>query len=365
MGYRPVFPSGLQIRPSLDLTLSLGYIFAVMENLLPIVSTERCRIYRLAPNSNGAGRIARIIATTPESRAIMNDPFLTGVRYTEALESAVAEILSTARNELCEGFSERSTCVLHILRGGLNFGLRTALYRSFSWSDHASAFISSQRARTEANPEEWHITESSYKNIALPKNAAIVFGDVVATGTSLKHGLEQLILAADHQNSDISTLLFFTIGSEQSERILEEADRLCRERFPAFRGSTVVYLEGRFDVPGPDSKLSIRLTGTDLVRSNSVLAPEFIESQYECPSYPLERCTIYDAGSRAFWLHEYIEDLLDYWQQTAKLAERGVTFQDLLKERFPELDPGRFGRIDLAELCRGQVNRCERLLDIS
>jgi len=73
-------------------------------------------------------------------------------------------------------------------------------------------------------------------------------------------------------------------------------------------------LEGCFDVPTPESRLTIRFTGTDLLRGGeSVIAPDFLESQYENPAYPIERCTIYDAGSRAFWVREYAEDVRSYW----------------------------------------------------
>ena len=68
------------------------------------------------------------------------------------------------------------------------------------------------------------------------------------------------------------------------------------------------------------------------------MAPEFIESQYEDPSYPLERCTIYDAGSRAFWVREYANDVLNYWKQVLDLAASGISFLEYLEQRFPELD---------------------------
>lgn len=88
-----------------------------------------------------------------------------------------------------------------------------------------------------------------------------------------------------------------------------------------------------------------------MVRGGSLMAPEFVQSQYEKPTYPLERCTIYDAGSRAFWIPEYLEDVVDYWKQTLELANKGTTFQALLAERFPELDASKFGNVDLKDLC--------------
>jgi hypothetical protein len=85
------------------------------------------------------------------------------------------------------------------------------------------------------------------------------------------------------------------------------------------------------------------------------MAPEFIESQYEDPAYPIERCIIYDAGSRAFWTREYIEDVVGYWKQNLDLAERGMSFEELVRERMPVLDASRFGSVDLAALARRQI----------
>ena len=91
------------------------------------------------------------------------------------------------------------------------------------------------------------------------------------------------------------------------------------------------------------------------------MAPEFIESQYEDPSYPLERCTIYDAGSRAFWVREYANDVLNYWKQVLDLAASGVTFLEYLAQRFPELDASRFPNdLSLKELALRQIDRMQQ-----
>ena len=113
-------------------------------------------------------------------------------------------------------------------------------------------------------------------------------------------------------------------------------------------------------MPDLNTRLTIRLTGTDLLRYEALMAPEFVESQYEAPSYPLERCIIYDAGSRAFWIPEYVDDVIDYWRQTLDLAHGAFTFETLLKERFPELDASRFGQVDLQALCVEQIDKMER-----
>jgi len=325
--------------------------------LHPVVQTPQCAIHRISDDT--PSRIDRLVVSTPETRAIANDPMVMGIDYTRRLKNTCARTLSMLKTEGMICLEEHETIVYDILRGGLNFGLREALADAFSWNRHGGSFISAQRARVDDNPEQWHIMESEYSKVYMPKTASIVIGDVVATGTSLEHAMKALVSEAEKQGTALRSIVFFTYGGPRAEEILEAADAMCRERFPSYEGTTLIYLEGRFIVPTEETPLSIKVTGTDLLRTGALMAPEFIDSQYEDPSYPIQRCTIYDAGSRAFWTPEYIADLTEYWGETLALAENGMDYTALLNERFPELDTTRFGTVDLAEICRKQIAQLE------
>ncbi len=307
-------------------------------------------VYRIGTAEPGP---LRLLLSTPETRRICNDPLLAGVAYTAALRRACAAALRAlvAERLLPAPLVEAQTVVLHVLRGGLNFGLREAFADALGWNRHASAFISAQRARRSSDPGQWHITESDYAKVYLPARAAVVFGDVVATGTSLEFALRRLTTAAESSRSGIASLLFFTIGGRRAEEIVSALDRHCRAEFPEYRGATVVYFEGRFTVADSATPVRLKEPGTDLLRLGALLAPEFLEAQYEQPSYPLERCAIYDAGSRAFWLPDYYADLADYWERLGAMATAGLGFRELLAERCPACDPARFGTVDLSALC--------------
>lgn len=322
-------------------------------SLACVSASPALALYRIQPSP-----IEAFIASTPETRSICNDPTVAGVRYTDLLRKACTEVLRALPNDL----REAETVVVNILRGGLNFGLRDALAAAYNWNAHTTSFISAQRARDERDTDAWHITENAYRKVYLPPRASFVIGDVVATGTSLRYGLQELVLAAREQKIDVRSILFFTYGGPQSENILSEIDARCRELFPGYEKTTLIYLEGRFAVAASDTPLHVRLTGTDLLRLGSLMAPEFIESQYENPAYPLERCIIYDAGSRAFWLYEYVEDVIGYWKQNLQFAEQGMTFTELLRERFPQIEPARFGDVDLKQLCLARLADMEKVI---
>ena len=204
--------------------------------------------------------------------------------------------------------------------------------------------------------------ESDYRKVYLPERAQIVFGDVVATGTSLHHALKLIVRSAEETGAQITRFVFFTYGGVRAEEILSDIAALCRERFDSFTGVDLFYLEGRFTVPTPATPLTIKLTGTDLVRYGALMAPEFMDSQYGSPLYPLERCIIYDAGSRAFHPAEYVADVEEYWRTVLKQAQQGRSFRSILAERFPEIDAARFGEVDLREIVLSHLLEIEKIL---
>ena len=324
--------------------------------LKQIAALDNCALYQTEPLV--PSKVQCFIASTPQSRRICNDPSVVGIEYTEALRDACASVLksldaSTALAKL----NEQETTVVHILRGGLNFGLREALGQAFGWNRHVSAFLSAQRKRKADDPEQWEIGERDYKKVYLPETASLVFGDVVATGTSLQYAIDCLVEHLDQSDVTLRSAVFFTIGGPRTEEILANLDNYCRKRFSGYESTAVVYLEGRFLVADNQTPMRVKITGTDLVRRGSLMAPEFIESQKENPAYALERCTIYDAGSRAFWLPEYDEDVREYWQQNLSLAKQGVSYADLLNERFPEVAADLSKDVDLVKLASKQLEK--------
>jgi len=72
-----------------------------------------------------------------------------------------------------------------------------------------------------------------------------------------------------------------------------------------------------------------------LLKYPALLAPEYEISQFESLYPPLERCVIYDVGTRAFQYLEYLEDVKEYW---LSLFESNMTYEEIYHKRFPESD---------------------------
>lgn len=308
----------------------------------------------------GSG-VTEYIVSTPQTREIVNRPELVGCDYTTLLRDGVTAALGSApfQAELA-AIREEEVCVLHCLRGGLNFGLREALARAFGMNRHTSAFLSSQRYRLADG--DWEVREDFYRKLDMSPGTVLFAGDVVATGVTAENGLEVL---RDHLlriGSSLRRLFFVTIGGPRLTRILTQVDGRFRNAFPDFTGSAAIYLEGCFALADRDTPLRIVHPGTDLLRRGALLAPEFAESQGLDPAFPLERCAIYDAGSRAFGIETYLQDVRGYWQAMRGLAEEGVTLAAALEERWPAAERPevcdfgeRLRADDLRELCERRL----------
>lgn len=313
--------------------------------------TDSCAIYQLSQEP------ATYVASTPESRAICNDPLIYGLDYTQRMSLACQRVLEHMKLPL----AENETSVVHLLRGGLNFGLREALGRAYSWNHHSSTFLSAQRKRQSANPEAWEIGESEYQKFAIPPTVSFVFGDVVASGASLRYGVETLLDAVKSRGAKLRSMVFFTIGGPKTEEMFHTLLPRIKAENPDFEGVTIVYLEGRFPVAERETSLRIKVTGTDLLRHGQDLAPEFVESQYDSPMFPVERCTIYDAGSRAFEVKCYLQDVLEYWESVATFHD--LCFTEYLAERCPGLSGERFQVENLSALATTQVEKLKSRLE--
>lgn len=287
-------------------------------------------------------QVKRYVVSTRASRAICNQPEITGVRFTCLMREALVEALSSAPfRETVEKVPERRVCVLSFLRGGLNFDLRGALNLAYGMNDHCSAFMSSQRFKTKGR---WDVKEDMYRKLKIPDDAVLMMGDVVATGVTIENGFRVLLEHLDRIGSRVRLVVFFTIGCHKLEKYLAPFDELLRKTNKGYQGAHAVYLEGKLKLVDSRTSLRVGIAGTDLIRKDCLLAPEFEESQYDEVSYPLERCAIYDAGSRAFDPEAYLEDVTDYWGKVRALARGGLSLFDALKERWPEEEYGNEAR---------------------
>ncbi len=303
-----------------------------MQYLEKICSYPEIAYYELKDDSQDP--IEKYVFSTPQTRKVCNVPEVVGVEYTTLMEQAMVSALKhLPGKDVFLKVPQEQFCVFTFLRGGLNFSLREAIYQAYGFNRHGSSFMTSQRYMVDGT---WYIKENQYRKFEVPDNATMLIGDVVATGTTIEEGFNVFLDYLRAKRNRLENLIFFTIGCHHAERVFGEVDRRLRQMNPSYGRTIIVYLEGKFGVAEDNTDLKIKIPGTDLIRINGLITPEFTLSQYEDEAYPIERCTIYDAGSRSFDIPEYMDDVIDYWDQTKRLAERGFTLYEALKERWPE-----------------------------
>jgi len=303
-----------------------------MQYLETVSRTKSASWYRLSGDYQG--KVQRWVVSTPQTVEICNRPELCGVEFSTALSRGMTAALAAAPfADFLRAQPSNQLCIMNFLRGSLNFDLRNAVASALGSGYHATCFMSSQRFRKEGR---WYVKEDMYRKLRIPDGAVILVGDVVATGVTVDNGLEVIKETLAEHKTSVKALVFFTIGCHKLEKILEKYHREFSELFPGYEETHVVYLEGKFRLVTPETRVVIGIPGTDLIRVDSLLAPEFESSQFDSVSAPLERCTIYDAGSRAFDVGEYLDDVTRYWEQVRRLARRGYTLYEALKERWPE-----------------------------
>lgn len=305
-----------------------------MQYLEAVTRTPDISWYRLLGEHQGP--VHRWVVSTPETIRIANHPEFLGNPFTDALSAAMTRALATAPfRPMLEAVPSNRLCAMNFLRGSLNFDLRNALHRALGSQFHVTCFMSSQRFRTDGR---WHVKENMYRKIHIPDGSILVFGDVVATGVTLDSGMEVLLQHILEAKTQIKGLVFFTIGCHKIEKYLLKYDDLFRKHFPGYEASHVIYFEGKMHMVDSHTKLVIGIPGTDLIKLDALLTPELERAQYEELAPVLERCVIYDAGSRAFDLREYLGDVVSYWEQVRGLGKRGYTLREALKERWPETE---------------------------
>ena len=300
------------------------------ETIHPAIRDGKTAIYEIKGLHEHPVR--RLIVTSAPSRELINSPEITGCDFTDRLGLVTERALSLLPRYIdLDGLTDRSAHIFNLLRGGLNFGSLNALKRAYDFKNTSASFMTSERRRTAEG--RWEIAEDQYQKFSIPQDATIFCGDITATGSTIANGFSRLTMLAKNTGISIRRIIFFTIGCHKAEKILADVDKFCRSAFKGYSETIVIYIEGKFHLADSKTDVSIKIQGTDLLRHPALLPPEFLLSQFETFSPSLERCVIYDGGTRSFSVPEYLEDVTGYWRKVLDLAESGVNLDEYIEER--------------------------------
>ena len=289
-------------------------------DLHKIYCSQKASLYTLSSGLN----IETVIASTPQVAELLNTPEICGIEFQTAFSKALLNIIEglyiNENFRIARLLKQYPLDVLYILRGGLNFDIHKSLSEITDTPTEVS-FISSQRVETGS--KDFSIGESNYRKWSIQNDAIVCIGDISATATTLRHTIDLAISQYAKEEKKPKGLLIFTIGTSTIKEVLDEYDKKLRRVWGStFQGITLVFLEGIFYLYRGDVALlsSTHLPFTDFFRKDFPVAIEFERKCLMTPSCFMERCAIYDGGSRAFEPKLYLNNLQKYWKSIGELS---------------------------------------------
>ncbi len=284
---------------------------------------------------HSASRVKSFIVTTEGTRKICTDPSIVGNEYMHMLRQPAETFLRSEHfMEDRKRFKDHQFNVLHFLRGGLSYGLIEALNGVGVARPNAS-FMSSERYK-EGATGAWKIRDDNYVKFTLSSEfpSVILVGDIVATGSTLDNGLDRVVKACETDGARVSKVLFFTIGCDNAVKILEKYDERLRGVCKDYEGCACVFYEGVFKVATDETPVTIKTTGTDLLNLGAELAPEYTRYLGTSPMHVIQKCVIYDGGSRAFEPRKHFDEVIHYFRELLHMMHGGMHTYDLVTERW-------------------------------
>ncbi len=246
------------------------------------------------------------ILSNPGTRRLMAFPEVVGFdSYLSMLPPTVA-----ALRQLIHQGQGGDVDILTILRGGLNYPIEEACYRS-GIRVRDIHFVSCERII-----EDHIITglEIKYEKLRVKADSTLVIGDIIATGDTLRLCLEQVVDRFRRRGGSIKKIIFFTIGGTRAIDLMEEKTEEIRKIFPEFEGFQCFFYEGIFTVYTDAGASGINVPDIDFGWKGGVVSPDFRRFVLDHPYSILEKCIIYDGGARRYEIPVHFHEALEYWE---------------------------------------------------
>ncbi|MBQ7749928.1 MAG: hypothetical protein IJR77_01735 [Bacteroidales bacterium] len=254
------------------------------------------------------------ILSGPGSRRLLAFPEVIGFPcYTALVPETVA-----ALSHLFPSGQSGDIDILTILRGGLNYPLEEACFRT-GIPVRNMHFVSCERVIKD------HVItglEIHYEKISPAPDRILAIGDILATGDTLRLCLEHIASAFHRGGGSIRRILFFTIGGTRAFALLEELTERFRTMFPGFEGFDCFFYEGMFTVYTDKGVSGINVPNIDFGWKGGLVSPEFRRFIMDNPDALFEKCIIYDGGARRYEIPIHFAEVLEYWEGILSRAEK-------------------------------------------
>jgi len=208
--------------------------------------------------------------------------------------------------------------IMTILRGGLNYPIEEACFRS-GVRVRDMHFVSCERII-----ENHVITglDIKYEKLRITRDRILVIGDIIATGDTLKMCMDEVVDRFRRKGGSIRKIIFFTIGGTRAIPLMERMTEQIAALFPGFEGFECFFYEGVFSVYRDKGVSGINVPDIDFYWRDGVVSPEFRRYVLGRPDALFEKCIIYDGGARRYEIPVHFREVFDYWEGILERADR-------------------------------------------
>lgn len=290
-------------------------------SLLPADLRKDTSIYKLK-----SGNLLNdyYIVSSEGTRRLMASPEVVGFdSYQCMLPSTTVALDYLKESGLSDDIS-----ILTILRGGLNYPLEECCHKVGLTVKNMN-FVSCER-----KIEDGVITglDIRYEKLHAEKDCTLMIGDIIASGDTLKLCLEQVVDRFRRRGGSIRKIIFFTIGGTKAIRLMEQLTIKIQKVWPNFIGFQCIFYEGIFSVYEDKGFAGINIPNIDFYWKGGIISPDFRYFVLKDDDALFEKCIIYDGGARRYEIPEHYEEVLEYWNAIASVADK-ADYKAFLEEK--------------------------------
>ncbi|MEU0209792.1 phosphoribosyltransferase [Streptomyces canus] len=259
------------------------------------------------------------ISTSDFGCSLLTSPEIVGSAYQSMLRRAVQvglESLCEFKPDVRTSMSDTSVDVLYFLRGGLNFGTHVAV-EELTGRPSRVHFLSVSR---DLSGVEVRIVDDAYRRIdGISSGNSLVIADIAATGSTINRAIDIIVEQRESLPECAAStpwqVVFVLIATVESLPVIAAATDKLRAAFATARPvrASVVVLEGLFRLHDPGAVDGRGGIGTDFVRRNGIMTPDYLAACLQTPSSLFEGCVIYDGGQRGFSPADHFAAVAEYW----------------------------------------------------
>lgn len=290
-------------------------------SLLPADLRKDTSIYKLK-----AGNLLNeyYIVSSHGTRKLMASPEVVGFdSYLCMMPSTTVALQYLKESGLSDDIS-----ILTILRGGLNYPLEECCHQVGLTVKNMN-FVSCER-----KIEDGVITglDIRYEKLHAEKDCTLMIGDIIASGDTLRMSLEQVVDKFRRRGGSIRKIIFFTIGGTKAIGLMEQLTVKIQKVWPNFAGFQCIFYEGIFSVYETKGCTGINIPNIDFYWEGGIISPDFRYHVLKDGDALFEKCIIYDGGARRYEIPEHYDEVMEYWNSIAGVAEE-TDFKTFLQEK--------------------------------